>query len=343
MRYFFCLAFLFSFLFVTAQVKPEFFPEDINPEGIVTRCYCEPGVKNKSRSKGLEIAYTFIGDGTFKPEDSPLSEPFPTFSKIQQWEVDMKVPIVNRDNFKLLIGYKYFSEKLAFENLGNEYAVVFGDLNETPIKNNSFSILLNKPLDEFRYIAMRLRYSSNGNYEGWMNFGNQYRIYKFLGSYVMKPHEDLEWGFGISAARGFRGTSALPFLLYNRNFNDKWGIESVFPAYIFGRRNIKPKMILLAGMQYNSQSYRLGVVSPTDDFLDYAYNHSEVIWSLQLEQHLTTWIWANFKFGYQSNFSSDFEAKFVNTPYFNVEPTNSWFFNVGLFLSPTKKGHEHTN
>ncbi|MBK8501526.1 MAG: hypothetical protein IPL46_04565 [Saprospiraceae bacterium] len=167
-----------------------------------------------------------------------------------------------------------------------------------------------------------------------MDFGGQYAIYKGLAFYGIKPNENLEWGFGLNLSTGFRRSTILPFFLYNRNFNDRWGLESALPAYIFGRLNLGRKSIMLLGAEYSSGSYRLGVNSSNKSLLDYALNHSEIIGSLRLEQQLSSWLWANVKVGYQLNFSTDFDSKAINTSSFQVEPADGFFFRIGAFISP---------
>ena len=68
--------------------------------------------------------------------------------------------------------------------------------------------------------------------------------------------------------------------------------------------------------------------------LDYAYNHSEILASVQMERQLSQWLWLNIKAGYQYNLSSDFESKSAESPEFRVEPSHAPFIRIGLFLSP---------
>ncbi len=126
----------------------------------------------------------------------------------------------------------------------------------------------------------------------------------------------------------------LPFFVYNRTFNSRWGVEAALPGFVFSRLNINQNNILLAGIEYDSKSYRMNVEDASNGPLDYAMNHSEFLTSVELEHLFASWIWASVKAGYQMNFSSDFESKSLFTTDFKVEPTNAMFFRVSLFLSP---------
>ncbi len=329
MKFIFTFVCLFAIQVLFAQKKPNFFPEDINHEEVRLRFFSTPGILNKSRSKGMEIAYTWLGNGTFEDEDGNVSAPYSEYKNWNQLDFGLKMPIIHKDQFKLLLSYKYNVESFDISSLGADFPETFQELNDKRLKKNSLGIILTKPLNETNYLAFRLGYSTNGNYAGLMNFDSKYAIYKALALFGVKPHDNFEWGIGLSYSQSFRKSSVVPFLLYNRSFNNRWGIESVFPSYIYGRYNLGKKSIFLFGVDYNSQSYRM-----KSTLSDYAMNHSEVLGMLRLEKQIVPWVWANAKLGYQLNFSTDFESKNdISTP-FKVEPTNGIFFQIGIFLSP---------
>ncbi|MFT5763713.1 MAG: hypothetical protein ACI8VT_002237 [Saprospiraceae bacterium] len=336
MRYIVSSFFVLISLISTAQTKPDFFPEDLNlesSEGQI-RCYCKPGVRYNSPSRGLELSYGLISAGTYEPENgSDLIRPYSAFDRWQQFEANLKVPLILKEDFKMLLGYKYYSEAFSFSHIGVDFNQVFQNLDNQTLKKNAFSLIINKALNEKNYLLFRARYLSNGNYKGWLKLGGDYAIYNFVGLYAFKPNEDLEWGIGVNVSRSFRRTAALPFLVYNKTFNRKWGIESVFPAFVFGRYNFNTNNILLFGFEYNSDSYRMKFEDEFQQSFDYAFNHSELISAVRLEHRFADWVWANLKVGYQTNFSSDFESKSTE-PSFFVEPTDGLYFHFGIFISP---------
>lgn len=332
--------FLLALIFIVetgySQVKPDYFPDDIdgNFGSEQIRCFCKPGVRNKSRSKGVEISYNLVGSGTYEPESETLQSPFSKFKQWQNLTVSLQIPVLNKPGLKMLLGYRYIAESVDFSHFSVDNKETFQALDNKLLNSNSLSAMFSKSLNDKEYILFRLRNSSNGNYSGLKLFNPRYNIHKALAMYGKKLNDDFEWGVGLNFSTGFRRRiSLLPFVMYNRNFNDKWAIESALPAFVFIRRNLNLKTILLGGLEYNGQSYRLDVerdVMP----LDYAFNHSEILASVQMERQLSEWIWLNLKIGYQYNLSSDFEGKTLVSPAFKVEPTNAPFLQIGLFLSP---------
>ncbi len=326
-----CACTLFS------QSRPEYFPDDVDANISVAeiRCFCKPGVRNKSRSKGLELSYNLVGRGSYKPESHSSSGPLSKYTNLQSFRFSLKAPILNKPGIKLLAGYRYVTESFAFSQYGPDFRETFEAMDSRRFNSHSLDVLFTKSFDEKKYFSLRIRNSCNGNYSGVVLFNDRYNIYKALALFGVKRDEDKEWGFGVNFSTGFRRrTSILPFILYNRNFNPKWAIESALPAFVFVRHNLAGSTLLLGGIEYNGQSYRLDVDQNTPAPLDYAFNHSEILASVQLEQQVSGWIWVNLKVGYQYNLSSDFESKNLNSEAFKVEPTNAPFLRIGLFLSP---------
>ncbi len=330
------LLFIMPFLLI-AQIKPEFFPEEIHTEYDAVQCFCQPGVLYKRPSRGLSIIYGYMKSGGYEPEGTTQFLNTPSIlNRQERIEFKLKVPIILKDRFRLLLGYKYYSEFYDLQLIGEDFKTAFQTLDMELLKNNEFSTILSYSLSEKNYLAVRYKYSLNGNYDGWIDMDSQYAIHSFMAIYGIKKADALEWGFGFFYNRSFRRTSFFPFLLYNRTFDFNWGIEALFPANIFLRYNVNTTMLASFGIEYGSKSFRLNNISTVVPLFDYAFNHSELLISLSLEKQLFSWIWGTIKFGYQKNFSNDFEDKTGNFPTFQAEPKNGVFFRVGVFVSPSK-------
>ncbi len=320
-----------------AQLKPDFFPEDIETWDEQGRCiFCQPGVRNKSRSRGLAIVYGLQTQSAFEERDDQPMASDPSFSRSDLLMLDLKIPLVIKDHFKLLLTYKYLQEQYIFESFGAQNPEAYQLLGASPLKSNSFGLIISKPLDEDTYLAFQAKYASNGNYSGWTSFKKNAAIYKFRAILGMKPTTDFEWGLGLNLSQSFRRLTLIPFLVFNRNFNKKWGIESVFPAYVFARFNANDRNILLFGPQYVSRSYRLEETSLELDAMDYAFNHSEVLTSLRWEHQWVPWVWSSVRAGYQINFNTDFESQNPQRRSFQAAPSDAPHFEISLFLSPPK-------
>lgn len=318
---------------LTAQVKPNFFPEDIPSTGVEQMCFCKPGVSNKSKSRGLELSYTWFAGSDYISDIDERTR-LSNFNKFQNIKFSIKIPVIYKGSTTLIIGYKFLSDYYDFERIGDDFTEIFQVMDLRALKSNTFDAIVTHSLNETRYIAARLGYASNGNYREWLNFDKRHAIYKFLGLYAIKPNENFEWGFGVTGSASFRRTSLVPFIIYNRTYNDRWGLESIFPGYMYARYNLGISDILLAGVEYSSRSYRIDIHRPMRQNLDYALNQSAIVLSTQLDHQFSPWVWANIKVGYRLNLDSEFGGKNDLTTSFDADVSDAPFIQMGIFLSP---------
>ncbi|PHN04406.1 DUF6268 family outer membrane beta-barrel protein [Flavilitoribacter nigricans] len=333
-RYAFVLCLLLALVPLSGQNRPGFLGEDNDEDsGFNIRCLCRPGVQNKSRSRGLEISYQWNRGGAINPENQVFQGAPSIVDNLENLIFKLKVPIVNTEGLKVLAGFNYRPEQYYFDRIGPDYEPVFQYINERILKNTGFELFGSQSFNEKNYFVLRLKASYNGDYNGLVNFDGRYAIYNATGVFGIKKSENLEYGFGLNFTSSFRNTTILPFFIYNRNFNDRWGFESVLPALAVLRYNASPKTIFLGGFRYNSRSYSISVPQMEEN-LDYSMNHSEIRAFISAEQNLVPWIWLDMEVGYQVNFSTDFEAKSDLATDFMVELSNAPYLKLGIFISP---------
>ena len=319
------------------QHKPDFMPEDITADPFGNaRCYCIPGIRNKSAGKGLEISYSQNGSSTYRPEKTPMAAPYSATNRNEQFLMSIKAPLVNNTDFKMLVGAKFVRDQYHFKRVGNDYRPLFNQLDQHSLKNTSFDLIMIKPLNERHYGVVRLKYGFAGNFRGPFNFDKKNRVISMMAFFASKKDEDHEWGAGFTFLQSFRRTIILPVFVWNRNFSDKWGLESILPLNFFMRYNHTPRRLFLGGIEYMSQSYRVSFADALQGEQDYALNHSAIIASISAEQRLAGWLGMFVKVGFQKNFATDFRSKSTNTATFDAEPTDTPFFRVGLFVTKPK-------
>ena len=345
-RIFAVACFIFSINTVFGQIKPEFFPEDVLTDNQEANCFCEPGVVNKSRSKGLSIAYTRFFGGQYDTESENGPEVGSSdLTSLNSFDFKLKVPLLLGEQTRILLGYDYFFEQYDFEQTAGDFSETVGTLNNRALKSTGPSAIVSHSLNEKNYLIFRYKFSANGNYEGFIEFDGDNSVHNVFGLFGIKKNENKEIGYGLLVSKNFRSTTVIPLFLYNHTFNANWGIETVLPANVFVRCNFDPLTLLVFGVEYNSRSFRVDV-DETADPLGFAYNHSEIQASLELERHINSWVWANLKVGYQQNFGSEFETKNQFAPTFNADIQNGLFIQAGVFVSPTTKEeieHKHFN
>ena len=317
----------------TTQQLPFFMPEDIESSSLNVKCFCSPGVEYKSRSRGIEFSFIRNSNAILKDNNGQnLSDPFSSRS-INKIKFSLRFPLINNERLKIIGGLIYRPEQFRFGSIGSEFSNVFQKLDKLNLKSSGFEAIIVKPINDKIYTTFRVRSVFNGDYREIINFDKRFAVYNLSAAIGFKKNKYKEWAFGLNFSDSFRRSILLPFVIYNHTFNEKWGLESVLPAMINLRHNYSPETIFLIGLRFSSSSYSLKL---DDGILDeiFALNHSEIKFTLNLEQKFSSWFWVDFAIGYQYNFNTDFDAKIGNANSFQIRPENSPFFKVGIFLSP---------
>ncbi len=309
------------------------------------RGFCTPGVANKSRARGLEIVYTRSGGGVWQNGNDKTASPAGELQSLESINLRLRVPVLLKPDLKILLGYQYRPQRYNFQEIGSEIHPFVGEMNNESFKSNAFSLYLTKSFDETYYTAFRLQTGFNGAYDNWINFDSQYLTISAIGLLGIKKHKDFEWGFGMVYSRNIRRTLVLPFVMLNKNFNDRWGFEAAPPAYVLGRYNANPETILLFGAEYNSSIYAIepnGIgtlqANRNTPSVVYSMNNRSFSAVISLERQLIPWVWLNIKGGYLFNLNSHFEIQIPDTDQTLLfQPPNAPFLQMGIFLSPPDK------
>lgn len=300
---------------------------------------CKPGVLNKSRGKGLLLEYGLNNGYNWKVQnDYVQSKNNSEIEYSQNFKAKIKIPIINATGLKVLAGYEYESEKFHFDEIIGLESNVFESLDGKRLKTNKFTIYASKSLNNKHYAIFRARAAYNGDFTAWNNFDSRYAAYSAAAIFGVKPNDYLEWGIGLTYRKNFENTRVLPFVVYNRTFNEKWGIETVLPVQIYGRYNFNEKSILLFGSEFHSKNYSVDLNTNSQALTStYHFRHAEILFQTSIEQHLFSWIWLNVKAGYQLPFRSRFNNVTLPEYSFRAKPGGQPYVRIGLFLSPSGK------
>ena len=245
----------------------------------------------------------------------------------------------------MLIGFAHYREEYSVSNLTNGDETILNKIHDTSLKSSRLSLYMIKPVNEKMYLAFKGDASFNGDYNGLISFDERYLKYNIGLILGVKPQDNVEWGVGLLFRSSFVRSSVpvLPFGIYNRTFNDKWGIETVLPVSIKARYNINSKSLLLFGPEYESRSYSLDNINygnSNNTYSEYFMKRSEMKFAVAYEHQISDWVWFHAQAGYSHNFNTKFtevDIKGVTLPEVMVAPADGVFFKMGVFVSPPKK------
>ncbi len=290
------------------------------------RPLCQPGVLNKSRSKGIAISYSFWDGGQIADsEDLRLQS-------IQAITVKARIPILLKPRLKVLIGYDYGQEVYDFRTgTQSGFGEVFQQFHRVRLKNQGLGLYGSYTFNHKFYLAIRAKALYQGDYTGFIPFEDRFANYQFGAIFGIKRNENEEIGIGFNLRHNFRNTLVLPFLIYNKTFNEHWGIETVLPASVLGRYNVKPGCILLFGARFRSRGYAAEL---DQGRVQYHVRNAAIQSMVSWEQKLVPWVWANVSAGYQVNLNTHYEAQVADLQTYELRQPNHFFMNVGFFISP---------
>ena len=306
--------------------------------------FCKPGVVGKSPSKGLVFDYTVLPNIKVYPFKNGIQDLNPQNLSSNRLSFKLKAPIIYKKSFTMLVGFAHYRESYEVSRLANGDETILNSINERSLKSSRLSLYMIKPVNNKIYMAFKADASFNGDYKGLISFNSRYVKYNVALILGVKPRPDIEWGAGLLFRSSFVRSSVpvLPFGIYNRTFNEKWGIETVLPVSIKGRYRINTKSLLLFGPEYESRTYSLDNINsgtPHSNFSEFFMKRSELKFAVSYQRQLTNWIWLNAQTGYSHNFNTRFtEIDFKGTilPEVMVAPADGVFFKVGIFVSPPK-------
>ncbi len=308
------------------------FPDNYSKEIELGINYCKPGVKNKSKSKGLLLQYQFNTGRDYYTNQSSTPE---HLNRAERFLGKIKIPILNKCNLKILTGFQYGFENFNFD-IKNTTDGIIQSLSQEKYKNARFSIYFVKPLNNKFYISVVSSLEYNGGFEKFIDFRERFRTFRTIASFGIKKTEDKEYGLGLYYKDGFRRRSFYPFGFYYQTFSDKWGVESVIPVQVYGRRNFSEQSILLFGATYSAMEYSFDALHESETTIFEIRNQS-INLLLKYEQQLSTWFWLNLEGGYQFQFPPQLELSESESNYSIEKIENGLIFKIGIFLSPPSK------
>jgi len=328
-----CICFLTPIFSLSAQTPPIVILDDFDYEAEDVGCICNPGVINKSPGKGLLVEYKLTSGGSFTPDEVAVGISPSKVNSLDRLRLRLKIPCVIKPRFKVLVGIDHFREKYNFNFIQPAFAKQLNLVAGTPLKTTRFTGYVLQSLGENNYLGLQFRGAFSGNYDGFINTDKYYQQIRISGIWGIKKRDDLEWGIGLIYSDNFTRRIVLPFFLYNRTYNERWGIESAFPVSFLMRYNFTPRSLLLFGPELTSASYALrGEQQLATD--DYFFKHTELQFGAKYEQQIAPWVWANIHGGLQVNFDSQYEKAVDRNDLFEPDLITGAFLKIGLFLSP---------
>ncbi len=319
----------------TTKTSEDFnFEEFGDADDKVIKTFCTQKVNYLSPTKLISIGYesqlpfhlASVGTHSNAQVISTAETHVNTFGGVR---LGVNTPVISRSNFILNLGLSYWNTRVALESperSGNFFQ------NLQALNSTGINITMFKPLNNKNFVLVQTNADLNGNYRGLTALNTKGLTFSGTAIYGWKKDDNFMWGLGVS--RTYRAGQVLhiPVILYNRTFNQKWGIEAILPAKAHVRRNFAPTSYLMAGYEIEGNAYYLENSAATPLHL----RRGELKPRIIFEQKIAGFIWFSAQAGLRYNwrfnaFNSQNPTK-DQKPLFENTLGNPLYFNLSINL-----------
>lgn len=299
--------------------------------------YCSPSVRGLPRSKGVIFSKESSLDHNIDYSDNgTVSE---RIDQNSRYSFKMKVPVINKEHFKLVMGGGYAQEQFEFEQSTELSNPLFLALQDRPLRSLSLSTYMVKPMLNNRYIVFRMQGRLNGDFDSKALGYSEFLRINAVGVYGWKLSPDRILAVGASFNHLFGRATVIPVVLYYHTVNDHWGLEANLPANFRLRYMPNERNVLYGGMALSGANYRLDAIADAAPFF---LEKSEIRSTLTYEREIHDWCWIGLTVGHRGQFSFDASStnnvsRRPNDLILETQVEGTLFYNLSLFIVAPRK------
>lgn len=295
------------------------------------------------KGKAIEINYTafpsfnITSDSRFEGLEDAHGE----FETAKAVEFKLKIPIILKSRTKIISGLKYKYEKYTFKEPENISYDLYKNLQEKHLRSIDLDFYLSRSLRNYHFFLSKVGLELNGDFgeESHLPF-TRFIKYSISGLYGWKHDKYTSYGFGLYLSYTFGRPRIYPAFLWNKTYNQKWGIEAILPANFYLRHNLSEKSILIAGYDVEGDSYHIVLDDPPlSEIKTLELRKSDIRLLLTYEQEIYDFLWFSISGGYRFNinFNLSEDNDFSNDIILKNNIDNSPFLQLSIFAVPPKK------
>ncbi|MBX9782457.1 MAG: hypothetical protein K2X48_04100 [Chitinophagaceae bacterium] len=299
--------------------------------------YVTQKVLNQTPNKIISIGYEY--QGGFNMPEVPF---YPTFLMPQTFKVNrlsglraqVNIPVVSNTKLIWQLGANYWRSGLNFE--GATANPFISKLESNGMHTAGINTTIFKPFNEKNFLILQASADVNGVFEGFDDVNSKAVTISATAIYGWKKSEKNMIGVGV--ARTYRAGQLIyvPIVLWNKTFNDQWGMELLLPARGHLRRNFSTSNILQIGYELEGNQYWMRTPSPNGQvFIQRGELKPRVMWDKKLKGFFWLNVQAGFRYNWRFDVMNEYDARKDSQLFFRSALTNPFYFSVGLnFVSP---------
>jgi hypothetical protein len=243
----------------------------------------------------------------------------------------VNVPIVSNTKIIWQMGANYWMSGVNFKAPPtNDFITALGTYG---MQSAGINTTVFKPLNEKNFIIFQASADINGVFKRFNDINSKALTISGTAIYGWKPSDKNMYGFGV--ARTYRAGQIIhvPVVLWNKTFNDHWGMELLLPARAHLRYNFSTSNILQMGYELEGNQFWMRTLSPNGEvFIQRGEFKPRIMW----DKKIAGFIWLNVQAGLRYNWRFDvmnqYNARKEDQLFFNSKLSNPMYFNISLNL-----------
>jgi hypothetical protein len=283
----------FTLLQATAQEDSTAFPQFEDVDERPVRRYATNRVLYTTPNRFISLGYEYQGAHDIDIPEAQLPGTR-RFDNARGLRLAINAPVISGTRGILNVGGFYWRTAYAG---GSSPATLYSPLVQQGLRSAGLNATLFKPLGEQTFLVVQ----GGADYNVLKETGSatgQAMTYSASAIYGWKRSDNLMWGLGASRTYRMGRLIYVPVLLYNRTFNEAWGVELLLPARGLVRRNINSKTLATLGYELEGNQYLITSITPgKEQFLQ----RGEIKPRLNFERNLVGFWWLAVQAGVRVN------------------------------------------
>lgn len=297
--------------------------------------YATQKVLNQTPQRILSMGYEY--QGGFALPSVPLGALLPAFQNFQVNQISAiraqaNIPVISTNKLIWQMGANYWSSKYSIENAGtNSFA---SRLDNQSMTTAGINTTIFKPLNEKNFLILQAIADFNGIFQNFSDINGKALTISGTAIYGWKTSDKNMIGAGLS--RTYRAGQILhiPVLLWNKTFNDRWGMELLLPARGHLRYNFSTTNILQLGFELEGNQFWMNLTnSPNGQvFIQSGELKPRIIWDKKINGFIWFSAQAGLRYNWRFDVMNEYNAKEISQRYFTSNLGNPLYFNISINL-----------
>jgi hypothetical protein len=292
------------------------------------------------KGKGIVVRYEVVPDFDMESESKEAGNSNGEIRRNNKFELKVRAPLMNKPKQKVVLGFTHSFEEFNFNRTPTPTYDLYENLEDRNLKTIGGELIFLRTLNEENYMLFRGKGELRGDYTARTLTFSEYLKTNFEAIYGWKKSPMFSWGIALQYGYTFGRASLYPAIMYNRTFNDKWGIEAIIPANVKLRYNQSERSLWFLGYKLEGNAYTINIDRPPfSNYKSIELRNNEIRAQLRWEREIYDFLWFGIEGGYRHNVKFDVYPGLNSKedPIIETDLGGAPFIAFEIFLVPPRR------